>query len=214
MERTEAQREASRLNGAKSRGPVTEEGKAAASQNARKCEDVESRVALAIGEDPDGLERCRRVAFLEIQARDEAEEEIAERIARSRWRIHQCDKLVTDYFNKKSENEPDQTENFIRYSREFAKLSTMIAREERRVRHEWMLIKDRRRANKPKPVKKSENAIKTQNEPKPAFDAQRPQTADRKPQTYPPDSKPQTPDSTPNEPKTSYASDSPQPQTA
>jgi hypothetical protein len=36
VERTEAQREASRINGAKSQGPITENGKATSSRNAAK----------------------------------------------------------------------------------------------------------------------------------------------------------------------------------
>jgi hypothetical protein len=163
MERTDAQKEASRLNGAKSHGPVTEEGKAASSQNARKYPDLESLVALAKADDPEAFERVQRGARLEVQPRDEGEEEFVERIARSRWRVHQFDKLTTDLLDGSFTHKTA----FDLHQKLFDKLSILIAREERRIRNDWTLLRERRKEAKAKLLDKIDEAIKKRNEPDP-----------------------------------------------
>ena len=84
---TEAQQEASRLNGAKSHGPVTPEGKAISSQNSLKF-GAYSKLPLLPGEDPQKYEahKERTFQFWDL-ARGYHELELVQSVCDYTWRI-------------------------------------------------------------------------------------------------------------------------------
>jgi hypothetical protein len=83
--RTNLQIQASRANGSKSRGPVTQEGKLASSRNAMK-HGILSELVLLPGEDPESFEADAADLFDEHCPVGPTEEELVEMMAVARWR--------------------------------------------------------------------------------------------------------------------------------
>jgi hypothetical protein len=83
--RTEAQINASRLNGAKSNGPVTSEGKSTSSRNAQKHGILAANVLLE-GENKDGFEELVHCLYEELQPATPFEESLVNMMAVASWR--------------------------------------------------------------------------------------------------------------------------------
>src|ERR1700722_8901502 len=83
--RTNRQIEASRTNGSKSRGPVTQEGKLASSRNAIK-HGVLSECIVLPGERADSFQSLTADLFEEHRPVGSTEEDLVEMMAVSRWR--------------------------------------------------------------------------------------------------------------------------------
>lgn len=86
-QRSERQREASRINGAKSRGPKTPEGKQISSMNALRHEVLAQNVLIK-GESRPHFESLVRQLFAEFQPLPGTETSLVESMAVSRWRLY------------------------------------------------------------------------------------------------------------------------------
>ena len=83
--RSELQIQASRANGSKSRGPITEEGKLASSRNAEKHGLLSTFVVLS-GEDQCHFQKLIERLYEELQPQSGIEEDLVETMAVARWR--------------------------------------------------------------------------------------------------------------------------------
>jgi len=90
--RSPAQREAARRNGARSKGPVTAEGKARASQNALR-HGLCSPAILFPGEDPAHFEALRAALEAEYAPASPSARLLVERLAVTVWKLARCDRL-------------------------------------------------------------------------------------------------------------------------
>ena len=90
--RSEAQRAAARANGARSRGPVTTEGKARSSRNAFR-HGLCSPAILAPGEDPAAFAALLEELRAEHAPRTASEALLVERLAVAFWKLARCDRL-------------------------------------------------------------------------------------------------------------------------
>ncbi|MCL6609358.1 MAG: hypothetical protein K6T74_14830 [Geminicoccaceae bacterium] len=90
--RSPAQSEAARRNGARSRGPVTAEGKARASRNALRHGLCSTR-SLAPGEDAAAFAALRADLLDEAAPRSRLEALLLERLALTFWKLARCDRL-------------------------------------------------------------------------------------------------------------------------
>src|SRR4051795_5418205 len=86
-ERSEKQTEASRHNGAHSKGPVSIEGKLRSSQNAFK-HGMHSRLVVLQNESPELYNRLREQYMREWQPFGRRETDLVEDIVNSRWRLN------------------------------------------------------------------------------------------------------------------------------
>lgn len=93
LPRSEAQRAAARLNGARSRGPVTAAGKARASRNAFRHGLDATVHLLAPGEDPAALERLRSALFAEYRPDRPSRALLVERLAAATWKLRRAERL-------------------------------------------------------------------------------------------------------------------------
>jgi hypothetical protein len=92
---TPAQAAASRANGALSEGPVTQEGKAASSQNALR-HGLRSAAVVLPGEDPEAFDR-HRVAYLHrFKPADAPERDLVEAMSNARWRLNRIMSLEAE----------------------------------------------------------------------------------------------------------------------
>jgi hypothetical protein len=87
---TRAQISASRRNGAKSKGPKTEEGRAVASRNALKHGLTAEQIMLIFGEAEDDFMRFHDEMRGALQPGDAVEEQLVERIVISAWRLRRA----------------------------------------------------------------------------------------------------------------------------
>jgi hypothetical protein len=86
--RSPAQTEASRRNGAKSRGPITAEGKARAAQNAlRHGLTDEGTTVLLRHESQSMLEQLRLAYYTQFQPSNPVEIDLVDEMIAARWRI-------------------------------------------------------------------------------------------------------------------------------
>ncbi len=90
--RSEAQRAAARTNGARSRGPVSAEGKARSSRNAFR-HGLCSPAILAPGEDPAAFAALLAELRAEHAPRTASEALLVERLAVAFWKLARCDRL-------------------------------------------------------------------------------------------------------------------------
>ncbi|HKD06322.1 MAG TPA: hypothetical protein VKB79_10520 [Bryobacteraceae bacterium] len=84
-ERSEAQKEASRQNGARSHGPITEEGKAISSRNALRHGLVANTVLIP-GESPEEFQRLLAGQILEFEPQTPNELMLVEAMVVAKWR--------------------------------------------------------------------------------------------------------------------------------
>jgi len=89
---TEKQREASRLNGNKSNGPVTAEGKRRSSLNARRHQLAAEDLVLD-AEEMEDFDRMFSAYLAELQPRTEIETDLVEEMAAAKWRERRCWRL-------------------------------------------------------------------------------------------------------------------------
>ncbi len=102
--RTNRQIEASRANGSKSRGPVTEEGKLASSRNALKHGALSSCIVLP-GEDEKSFQSLAAQLFAELRPVGSTEEDLVEMMAVARWRRTRVWALETSSLAKQMNQE-------------------------------------------------------------------------------------------------------------
>jgi hypothetical protein len=82
---TDKQREASRLNGTKSNGPVTAEGKRRSSLNARRHQLAAEDLVLD-AEEMEDFDHMLNAYLAELQPRTEIEADLVEEMAATKWR--------------------------------------------------------------------------------------------------------------------------------
>lgn len=134
--RTEAQRAAARANGARSRGPVTPEGKARASLNALRHGLCSARTVLAPGEDPAAFEALLAELRAEHRPDDATRHLLVERLAVTLWKLARCDRLEAELAACRPRPPagrvyPDGTPALLSRTAELASLSAHAARLER-----------------------------------------------------------------------------------
>jgi hypothetical protein len=91
--------EAARINGAKSNGPITAEGKAIASQNSLKHGLTSSRVVLP-HESQEEFDRLEASIVNRFKPHDEIEHELVHEMAAARWRLRRIAAMEVAIFNK------------------------------------------------------------------------------------------------------------------
>lgn len=94
MQRTQAQRDASRSNGAKSSGPATSEGKARSSQNGTKHGLFSTNILLR-KESREAWEQLAADLTGRFQPADNVELNIIHEMASSTWRAQRCTAMET-----------------------------------------------------------------------------------------------------------------------
>jgi hypothetical protein len=106
--RSPAQIEASRRNGARSRGPVTSEGKERASRNALKHGLTALHHLVLEDEVPDALEALIATVAEETGAATEIEARLARRLAIALWKGERAERIETALFDAAPKLRPPQ----------------------------------------------------------------------------------------------------------
>ena len=106
--RTQAQIEASRRNGARSKGPVTDEGKARSSRNALRHGLTATEHLVLADEVPDDLADLIRSVTAETGAASEIEARLARRLAVAFWKAERAERIETALFDAAPTRRPPQ----------------------------------------------------------------------------------------------------------
>ena len=106
--RSPAQIEASRRNGARSRGPVTEEGKARASRNALKHGLTAMHHLVLEDEAPAELEEMTARLMAEVAPMSEIEARLARRLAIAFWKGERAERIEVALFDAAPKLRPPQ----------------------------------------------------------------------------------------------------------
>ena len=106
--RSPAQIEASRRNGARSRGPVTEEGKARASRNALKHGLTAMHHLVLEDEAPAELEELTARLMAEVAPMSEIEARLARRLAIAFWKGERAERIEVALFDAAPKLRPPQ----------------------------------------------------------------------------------------------------------
>ena len=88
-----------RINGAKSSGPITDEGKAASSQNSLKHGLTSSRVVLP-HESQEAYDKLEASLINRFKPTDDLESELVEEMATARWRLRRIEAMEAALFKK------------------------------------------------------------------------------------------------------------------
>ena len=108
--RTPAQIEASRRNGAKSRGPKTLEGQERSSRNAIKHGLSSSKIVVLDGECEEAWEEYQIHFIAKFQPRDFVEERLVIQMAVNQWRLERVWSLQTATVDEESETQQELIE--------------------------------------------------------------------------------------------------------
>jgi hypothetical protein len=95
-----ARAEASRRNGARSRGPVTPEGKVRSAQNALKHGLRAERFTVVGDEDEDAFDAHEAALLAELMPAGALQTMLVERIARAAWRLRRADCIEATLFDR------------------------------------------------------------------------------------------------------------------
>jgi hypothetical protein len=98
--RTAAQIEASKRNGAKSKGPITSEGRARSSQNALRHGLTAHKSVIIDGESKEEWEHFQSQFLVKFQPRDFVEERMVVELAVCRWRLERLWRMQAAVLNQ------------------------------------------------------------------------------------------------------------------
>ena len=116
MARSTAQIAAARANGARSRGPVTEEGMAVSSQNALRHGLCARQVALPRCDDRMAFDELRLGLQAAYRPQDAQEQELVTAIAMAAWQVRRAQDLEMQYWdNAIDETALDEGNHLIRH---------------------------------------------------------------------------------------------------
>jgi len=205
--------EAARINGAKSRGPVTPEGRARSSQNALR-HGLSSAVVVLPHEDRAQFEYLRDSYMESFQPADQPQHDLIETMAAARWRLNRLQEIEANLFEKEMVLRASEMAKELKEMTEGEKLAWVFDRMANQgkslamqIRYEGSLNRTYERAFKQ--LQQLQNQPqRIQNEPKPpvaqalvpAAPALMPALDhDKKPLRTPSDPPP-TPKTTPNQP--------------
>ena len=96
-----ASAEASRKNGARSRGPKSEEGKARPAQNALKHGLRAAKHVVLPDEDPAEFAALEAALIAELAPQDTLQSILVGRIARAAWRLERAERIEVDLFTER-----------------------------------------------------------------------------------------------------------------
>ena len=99
--------EQARLNGAKSKGPVSIEGKLLSSRNSVRHGCAADKVVVLQNEMPDAFDRLYNAFAGKFQPQDDAERELVLQAAAARWRLRRIWQLETTLFDLKMDEQRD-----------------------------------------------------------------------------------------------------------
>jgi hypothetical protein len=102
-----ARAEASRRNGAKSRGPKTPEGKARSSQNALKHGLRAQKLVVLRHEDAAGYEAHEKALLAELAPEGALQTLLARRVAAAAWRLERADRMEAEVFEQQGRGDGD-----------------------------------------------------------------------------------------------------------
>src|SRR6476661_1539250 len=108
--RTPAQIEASRKNGAKSKGPITAEGQTRSSRNAIKHGLSSNKIVVLDGESEEAWEKYQTHFIAKFQPRDFVEERLVIQMAVNQWRLERVWSLQTATDDEESETQQELIE--------------------------------------------------------------------------------------------------------
>lgn len=178
MKRTPAQIEASKKNGAKSKGPVTEEGKARSSRNATRHGLAAHKIIVLDGESEEEWQDFHHAYIVKFQPRDPVEEHLVLEMAANRWRLQRAWALQTATIDTKSAKPPlfasedDEDEETIQiharcYSSCRDQLDSLTQQETRLTRNFDRALRNLTQMRKQFPI-----IAVSENEPEPVADAE------------------------------------------
>ena len=111
--RSDKQHQASRNNGAKSKGPVTPEGKAASSQNAGRHNLCTGELVLLTNEDPREFHRLMEDYIVRFQPIDGVELDLVHKMIAATWREKRVAAMETSLFELEMiRQQPDVDEEY------------------------------------------------------------------------------------------------------
>jgi hypothetical protein len=172
--RTAAQIEASRRNGARSRGPITEEGKARASRNAIRHGLTATHHLVLEDEVPGDLDQLIATVTAETGATSEIEARLARRLAIAFWKGERAERIETALFDAAPTRRPPQrgfeweeADPLTTFDvRRFNAIRSCQAQQGREIAR--CLAELRRLRNDPLPAGTDEPEAFAENEPEPA----------------------------------------------
>jgi hypothetical protein len=106
--------EAARLNGAKSRGPVTQEGKRRSARNAFKHGLTAESFALAPGEDGEAFQELQDRLAARYRPADELAAHLVQRLASVMWRQYRADRLEAEVLAQREQrHDPSYVAGYV-----------------------------------------------------------------------------------------------------
>jgi len=207
---TEKQQAASRANGAKSKGPVSVEGRARSSQNALR-HGLSAAVVVLPHEDRAAFESVRDSYMESFQPANQPQHDLVETMAAARWRLNRLQEIEAKLFEKEMVLRDDDMEKELSNMSEVEKLAWVfdhMANHSKtlamQIRYEGSLNRSYERAFKQLQQLQSQVAqasacesVEIQNEPELAPEARSPGPIQPRPG---PSGPPLTPETTPNQP--------------
>ncbi|HXP88472.1 MAG TPA: hypothetical protein VN841_27330 [Bryobacteraceae bacterium] len=205
---SEKQNAASRINGAKSKGPVSVDGRARSSRNALR-HGLSSAVVVLPHEDRAQFEQLRESYMESFQPADQPQHDLVETMAAARWRLNRLQEIEANLFEKEMVLRASEMAKELKEMTEGEKLAWVFDRMANhskslamQIRYEGQLNRTYERAFKQlqqlqKPVAQASagESAEIQNEPEPTAPTAPP---DPQPLPNPVPPSPQSPKENPN----------------
>jgi hypothetical protein len=121
-----ARAEVSRRNGAKSRGPITQEGKARSAQNALKHGFRAQKHVVLADEDAAAFKALEAALLAELAPEGVLQTILAQRVARAAWRLDRADRIESELLGHERRGDGDLARAVIRDGHGARALPTLL----------------------------------------------------------------------------------------
>ena len=159
-----SQAEQSRLNGAKSRGPVTEEGKTRSSQNARK-HGLTAKHSLVDPEDASEYLQHHNSMIADLKPEGTVEEMLADQVVKGAWKLRQAHNIEMDLMKDNLECGDEIHSAFTQQELSMIRLSRYQTAIERSMYRALSELRKRQAANNQTPRQRSPQSEKFKTNP-------------------------------------------------